>query len=354
MLVEKKPRMNDRQHLNVALWLLAICVVIFCMISLGGVTRLTGSGLSMVQWAPITGVLPPLNETQWLAVFKLYQASPEFVKVNAGLELEGFKSIFWFEYFHRLLGRLIGILFFVPMAYFFVRYPLSAKLKLQLLGLFVLGGLQGLMGWYMVKSGLVNDPHVSQYRLVAHLALALILYAAIFWLGSAYFIRNWVQRYATPVSLNRMSLVLLLLLFLTILTGGFVAGTRAGFAFNTFPLMNGALIPEGYAALKPFWKNLFENIASVQFNHRLLASITLLLAGLLAWLAHKTPLKPALKRLFIITLLLILVQYSLGILTLINYVPVALGAVHQATAVLVLTSNLFLVGVLSHLKQYKR
>ncbi len=305
----------------------------------------------MVQWAPVTGILPPLNDSQWLAVYKLYQASPEFIKVNASLDLEGFKSIFWFEYFHRLLGRLIGILFFIPMVYFFVRYPLTVKLKFQLLGLFVLGGLQGLMGWYMVKSGLVNDPHVSQYRLVAHLALALVLYVAIFWLGSAYFIRNWSQRYATPPRLNRMSLVLFLLVFLTILAGGFVAGTRAGFAFNTFPLMNGALIPEGYAALEPFWKNLFENIASVQFNHRLLASISLLLAGVLAWLGQKSPLKPALKRLFIITLLLILVQYSLGILTLINYVPLALGAVHQAAAVVVLTSSLFLVRVLSHLKQ---
>jgi cytochrome c oxidase assembly protein subunit 15 len=342
--------MSDRQRLNIALWLLGICLVIFCMISLGGVTRLTGSGLSMVQWAPITGILPPLNETQWVAVFKLYQASPEFVKVNASLELEGFKSIFWFEYFHRLLGRFIGILFFIPMVYFFVRYPLPAKLRLQLLGLFVLGGLQGLMGWYMVKSGLVNDPHVSQYRLVAHLALALILYIAIFWLGSAYFIRNWTQRYASPAWLDRMSTVLFVLVFMTVLAGGFVAGTRAGFAFNTFPLMNGALIPEGYAALEPFWKNLFENIATVQFNHRLLATVSLVLAAVLARLAYITPLNPALKNLFIFTLLFVLLQYSLGILTLINYVPVSLGAVHQAMAVLVMTSSLFLVRVLAQLK----
>jgi cytochrome c oxidase assembly protein subunit 15 len=342
--------MNDRQQLNIALWLLGICVIIFCMISLGGVTRLTGSGLSMVQWAPITGVLPPLNDEQWLAVFKLYQASPEFVKVNAGLELEGFKAIFWFEYFHRLLGRLIGVLFFLPMVYFFVRYPLSAKFRVQLLGLFVLGGLQGLMGWYMVKSGLVNDPHVSQYRLVAHLALALVLYIAIFWLGSAYFIRSWTQRYATPAWLNRLSLVLLALVFITILAGGFVAGTRAGFAFNTFPLMNGALIPEAYAALEPFWRNLFENIAAVQFNHRLLASLALVLAAVLARVAYKLPLKPALKRLFVVTLLFILLQYSLGVVTLVNYVPVSLGAIHQAAAVLVMTSSLLLVRVLAQLK----
>jgi len=342
--------MNDRQQLNIALWLLGICVIIFCMISLGGVTRLTGSGLSMVQWAPITGVLPPLNDEQWLAVFKLYQASPEFVEVNTGLELEGFKSIFWFEYFHRLLGRIIGILFFLPMLYFFIRYPLSAKFRLQLFGLFVLGGLQGLMGWYMVKSGLVNDPHVSQYRLVAHLALALVLYIAIFWLGSAYFIRNWTQRYITPAWLNGLSLVLLALVFITILAGGFVAGTRAGFAFNTFPLMNGALVPEAYAALEPFWRNLFENIATVQFNHRLLATLTLVLAAVMARMAYKSPLNPVFKRAFTITLLFIFLQYSLGVLTLINYVPVVLGAIHQAMAILVMTSSLFLVRVLAQLK----
>ena len=342
--------MSDRQHLNVALWLLGICLIIFCMISLGGVTRLTGSGLSMVQWAPITGLLPPLNEQQWIAVFKLYQASPEFVSVNSGMGLEGFKAIFWFEYFHRLLGRLIGISFFVPMVYFFVRYPLSAKLKLQLLGLFVLGGLQGLMGWYMVKSGLVNDPHVSQYRLVAHLALALLLYIAIFWLGSGHFIRHWVQRYDSPKWLTRATTLLLILVFITVLAGGFVAGTRAGFAFNTFPLMNGSLVPQGYVALEPWWRNLFENIASVQFNHRLLATLVLAMAATLAWLAYKTPLKPTLKRLYMVTLLFILLQYALGVLTLLYYVPVALGAIHQATAVLVLSSSLFLVRVQAQLR----
>ena len=342
--------MSDRQQLIMALWLLGICAIIFCMISLGGVTRLTGSGLSMVQWAPITGALPPLNEAQWLAVFELYQATPEFLQVNAGMDLHGFKAIFWFEYLHRLLGRMIGVLFFIPMVYFWLRYPLSVKLKLQLLGLFVLGGLQGLMGWYMVKSGLVDDPRVSQYRLVAHLALALVLYSAIFWMGSVHFIRRWSQRYASPGWLNRMSLVLFFLVFITVLAGGFVAGTRAGFAFNTFPLMNGSLIPEGYAALVPWWKNLFENIASVQFNHRLLATVVLLLAIVLVRLAYKLPLKAALKRVFLITLLCVLFQYLLGILTLVYHVPVALGAIHQATAVLVLTSSLFLLRALAQMK----
>ena len=343
--------MTDHQHRNISLWLLLICFVIFCMISLGGITRLTGSGLSMVEWAPITGILPPLNHTQWLAVFELYQASPEFVKVNHGLDLPGFKSIFWFEYFHRILGRLIGLLFFFPMLYFFIRYPLSATLRWKLFGLFMLGGAQGLMGWYMVKSGLVNDPHVSQYRLVAHLSLALILYIAIFWLGSGHFIRHFSQRYITPKFISKASLALFGLIFATILAGGFVAGTKAGFAFNTFPLMAGKLIPEGYGALTPWWRNLFENIAAVQFDHRLLASLSLLLTLGVCWAALRSAITPGLKKLYGVLLALVLIQYILGVVTLLSFVPLALGAAHQALAVLVMTASLLVLRVLTHLQE---
>lgn len=343
--------MSERQQRNVALWLLSICAVIFCMISLGGVTRLTGSGLSMVEWAPLTGILPPLGEGQWQAVFKLYQVSPEFIKVNPHLTLEGFKSIFWFEYFHRILGRLIGLLFLLPMVYFFARYPLSARQRLQLLGLFVLGGAQGLLGWYMVKSGLVNDPHVSQYRLVAHLSLALLLYSVILWQASGYFMRDWTQRYATPVVLWRSGLTLFIMVALAICAGGFVAGTHAGFAFNTFPLMHGQLVPEGYAALHPLWRNFFENIAAVQFNHRLLATTVLLLAVAVAGLASRAVIVPALKKLAGISLLLVLAQYILGVLTLLNHVPVLLGGMHQAVAVMVLTASLLFVRAMVQLRQ---
>ena len=341
--------MTDLQQRNVAIWLLCINAIIFCMICLGGITRLTGSGLSMVEWAPITGVLPPLNEAQWLAVFELYRASPEYLQVNASMDLVGFKSIFWFEYFHRILGRLIGLCFLLPMLYFFVRYPLSGRLRMQLLGLFVLGGAQGVLGWYMVMSGLVDDPRVSQYRLVAHLGLALLIYAAVFWLACGYFVRHLGQRYAPPVKLRRSSLMLVGLMSLTILAGGFVAGTHAGYAFNTFPLMNGSLLPEGYGALSPVWKNLFENVAAVQFNHRLLASLTLLLAAVVCLQAYRAVLLPIAKGLAGIMLLLVSLQYSLGIATLLHHVPVTLGAMHQALAVLVLTSGLLLLRVLYQL-----
>jgi len=342
-------QLSEIQRRNMAIWLLLICAVIFSMISLGGVTRLTGSGLSMVEWAPITGLLPPLNEFEWNAVFALYQDSPEYIKVNTGLDLAGFKSIFWFEYVHRLLGRAIGMLFFLPMLYFFARYPLPLALRLKLLGLFVLGGAQGLMGWYMVKSGLVNDPQVSQYRLVAHLSLALILYAVIFWMGSVYFVRHWTQRYVTPKGLCRTNLGLLALVVVTILAGGFVAGTDAGFAFNTFPLMNGKWVPEAYGVLTPLWLNWFENIAAVQFNHRLIATLTLIWAGCAVWWALKVPLLREFRRLFVILAGMLVLQYSLGVLTLINVVPVALGAIHQAVAVLALTVILFVVRVQVHL-----
>ncbi len=335
--------MTEPQQRNIALWLLSVCVVIFCMICLGGVTRLTGSGLSMVEWAPVTGALPPLNLEQWMEVFELYKASPEYARVNYTMDLAGFKTIFWFEYFHRLLGRLIGLLFFLPMLYFQLRYPLPAALRWQLLGLFLLGGAQGVLGWYMVQSGLVNDPHVSQYRLVAHLGLALALYAVIFWMGSGYYVRNWTSRYPCPDSLKRASLGLLVLVVMTILAGGFVAGTRAGFAFNTFPLMHGRLVPEAYAALTPWWLNLFENVAAVQFNHRLLATVSLLLAAVTAWLAYRVPLLAPVRIIAYLCLLLLVLQYTLGVLTLLNHVPVSLGAVHQGTAVLALTAVLFLI-----------
>lgn len=339
--------MNEQQQRNIALWLLVVCVFIFGMICLGGVTRLTGSGLSMVQWAPITGWLPPSNLQQWTDVFALYQASPEFIKINPNLDLIGFKAIFWFEYIHRLLGRSIGMVFFLPMAYFFIRYPLSMGFKLKLIALFLLGGAQGVLGWYMVQSGLINDPHVSQYRLVAHLALAVVLYCAIFWLASGYFVRNWGARYRPPAYIWVLSLIVFLVVFDTILAGGFVAGTRAGFAFNTFPLMNGHWIPEGYGTLSPWWKNWFENIAAVQFNHRALATVTILLMLLLWVVSRPAMLTTPIRRVILLLIILGLIQYSLGVATLLNVVPVLLASVHQASAIVVLTVSLLLLRGLS-------
>lgn len=332
--------MTRVQNKNVAVWLLLVCAVVFGMIVLGGVTRLTGSGLSMVEWKPIMGILPPLNLEQWMASFDLYKSSPEFLKINHAMELDDYKSIFWFEYLHRLLGRGIGLLFFVPMVYFFFKYPLGWPLKLKLLGLFFLGGAQGLLGWYLVKSGLVDNPHVSQYRLVAHLGLAMLLYAALFWIALGLLLQEFKHRYPLLPLLKLLSLAAVILVYVTILAGGFVAGIKAGFAFNTFPLINGHLIPEGYLALSPWWANLFKNIASVQFNHRLLATLSALLVLVLIVKGLRGVIEPKLRMAFKLLAAALIGQYLLGLLTLLLYVPTSLAALHQAGAVLLLSASL--------------
>jgi len=326
-----------------AIWLFICCATIFSMVVLGGVTRLTGSGLSMVEWAPIMGTLPPLNQSEWLATFELYKSSPEFIHINYNMDLDGFKSIFWFEYSHRVLGRFIGILFFFPMVFFFIKGWVSSSLKPKLIAMFILGGLQGLMGWYMVKSGLVNNPHVSQYRLTAHLSLALIVYAYIFWIALSLYFQNDddLNRQSNMGVLKPRSLYLSLFVFITALSGGFVAGLKAGLAYNTFPLMNGQLIPDGLFSLDPAWSNFFENITTVQFDHRLLA--TALFVSIIAFYVaaiRRNP--PARVKLGLhLMLAMLFIQVTLGISTLLLHVPVALAASHQGGALLLFTVVLF-------------
>ncbi len=312
------------------------------MIVLGGVTRLTGSGLSMVQWQPIMGILPPLNQAEWQETFLLYQQFPEYKIKNYAMSLSEFKSIFWFEYLHRLLGRSIGLIFFIPFVYFWFKQQLSKSLTPKLIAMFVLGGLQGLMGWYMVKSGLVDDPHVSQYRLTAHLALAVIIFSYMFWvaLDLLYPADDEKMRYVQP-ALGRWSLVISSLIFITIITGGFVAGTRAGFAFNTFPLMNGQWVPDGLLSMSPVWRNFFENIATVQFDHRLMATLLFIFIPMFWWVSRKAPLPAATNVGIHLLLLALWLQILLGISTLLYIVPVTLAATHQAGAIVLLSVSIF-------------
>lgn len=315
--------------------------MVFAMVVLGGVTRLTGSGLSMVEWDPIFGIFPPLDKAAWNETFDLYKQSPEYRKINLGMDLAGFKNIYWFEYGHRLLGRAIGTVFLFPFLFFLVKGWVNRSLALKLVIMFILGGLQGLLGWYMVKSGLVDDPHVSQYRLAAHLGLAIIIYAYMFrvalglWYGFAYA--------GSPAPLLRRAATLLgSLVFITILSGGLVAGLKAGLAYNTFPLMNGHWIPQTIFNQEPLWRNFFENIATVQFNHRVLATVVFL--GVVSiWLASLRYLlaRPARIGLHLL-MAAALLQVSLGISTLLLHVPVPLAATHQAGALLLLTVTLFL------------
>ncbi len=337
-----EPIADSKNRKAIALWLLVCCATIFSMIILGGVTRLTGSGLSMVEWAPIMGILPPLNDKEWQQAFSLYQQFPEYQLKNFHMSVHDFKSIFWFEYGHRLLGRSIGIIFLLPFLFFLFKGKIEKALTPKLIIMFVLGGLQGLMGWYMVKSGLINDPHVSQYRLTAHLGLAVTIYAYMLWVALGLLYPKINQTTKHPVQkLAGLSLTITVIIIITILSGGFVAGTHAGFAFNTFPLMNGQLIPDGLFELSPLWHNFFENTATVQFDHRLMATLLFLIVPIFWLRAGKLELHPLARTGSHLLLAALALQITLGISTLLLIVPVALGAAHQAGAILLLTTSLF-------------
>lgn len=336
---------------SIAYWLLVCCTLVFAMVVVGGVTRLTGSGLSIVEWQPVYGILPPLTDADWLDLFNKYQLSPEFQHVNYHFGVEEFKSIFWLEYWHRVLGRLIGLVFFLPLLYFWLRGKIPAGLKPRLVTMFILGGLQGLLGWYMVKSGLVDNPHVSPYRLTAHLLLAVLVYAYMFWtaLGLLYPAPDSADssQPGTPRSLRRAGKSVLALVVLTIASGGFVAGLKAGFTYNTFPLMAGKWVPDGLFSMQPWYINLFENVTTVQFNHRVLATLTFL-AVLLLWLAARradrhNSLPAFIRRGFHLLLAAAIVQVSLGISTLLLQVPISLAALHQAGAMVLFTVLLYIV-----------
>ena len=333
----------DRQ---VAGWLLFCAAVILGMILLGGVTRLTGSGLSMVEWKPLMGVIPPLSEQAWLETFEKYQQYPEYQKVNRGMTLDGFKSIFMFEYLHRVLGRLIGVLFLVPMLYFSFRHRIRPGLLPRLIILFFLGGCQGLLGWYMVKSGMVDNPRVSQYRLTAHLGLAVAISAYMLWLAFDLLYTRAGAGAAARGPYARWSLLLVGLVYLMILSGGLVAGTRAGFAYSTWPLMGDTFIPRGLYAGTPAWLDMFEDITTVQFNHRILAYLLVVLISGFAVLVYRSGVASRGRLAVGMLMLAMLVQVALGISTLLLHVPVALAAAHQGGAMLVLTATLFASHVL--------
>ncbi len=333
---------------NVVAWLLFCAAVILGMILLGGVTRLTHSGLSMVEWKPLMGIVPPLSEQAWQETFDKYQLFPEYQKVNRGMSLENFKSIFMFEYLHRVLGRLIGVLFLLPLLYFTWRGRIQRSLMPKLLVLFFLGGCQGLLGWYMVKSGLVDNPRVSQYRLTAHLGLAVAIYAYMIWLAFDLLFRvPTAARRDAPRSYGRWSYALVGLVYLMILSGGLVAGTRAGFAYSTWPLMGDSFIPRGLYAGTPAWLDMFEDITTVQFNHRMFAYLLVVLIGTFAALVYRSGVGGRARLAVTLLLLALAGQVILGISTLLLHVPVALAATHQGGAMLLLTATLFTSHVLA-------
>ena len=339
---------NSASHnRQIGIWLLAVCLLVYAMVILGGITRLTGSGLSMVDWDPLMGWIPPLTQMQWERVFEMYQHSPEYQKINIGMDLAGFQSIFLLEYLHRVLGRLIGLSFLLPFLYFYFSGKIQRQAAPRFLLMFLLGGLQGVLGWYMVKSGLVDNPHVSQYRLTAHLAAAFLIYAYMFWVALQHLLpkAELQQGRSLSISHNRHSRWLTTLITITILSGGFVAGLKAGYGYNTFPDMAGQYIPDGLFRENPLWINLFENRTTVQFDHRILA-ITVLFATLAFWFRYRVePLsryaRMGMNALFIMSL----IQVALGISTLLLVVPTALASTHQAGAVALFTIALFVTFV---------
>jgi len=325
----------------VALWLLVCAAMVFIMVVIGGITRLTGSGLSMVEWRPVYGFLPPLTAEAWQRVFELYRTSPQYLEVNAGMSLEAFRGIFWWEYFHRLWGRIIGLVFFLPFIWFLLRGRIGGALALKLLSIFLLGGAQGVLGWYMVKSGLVDIPEVSQYRLAAHFFMAFLIYGLLIWtaLSLLYPARHAIGD-SRHGAVRRLSLTALGLVAITVISGAFVAGTDAGFIFNTFPLMDGRIVPPGY--FEDRWA-AFEDLATIQFNHRVLAILTFAVIVWLWWQSRWLALVPRARRAANILLAVAVLQVMIGITTLLMVVPVYMGATHQAGALVLFTATLWLV-----------
>jgi cytochrome c oxidase assembly protein subunit 15 len=329
---------------RIAAWLIACCVLVFAIVVLGGVTRLTHSGLSIVEWQPIVGALPPLSDSDWEELFRKYRRTPEYQKVNPGMSLAGFKGIFWLEYFHRLLGRLIGVAFFVPLLYFLCRRALEPPLAVKLGGIFLLGALQGALGWYMVQSGLVDDPRVSHFRLTAHLALAFAIYASMLWIALALLNAASGPASAAPrVSrVRRLAWAVTALIVAMVVTGGFVAGIRAGFAYNTFPLMSGHWVPPEILMIEPWYLNFVNNMATVQFDHRVGAWLLAIAVPWLWFEARRAGLPRRARVLTHVLLGALAIQIALGIATLLLVVPVALAAAHQAGALAVFTVALAL------------
>lgn len=332
------PRSHDR---ILAWWLLSVAAMIWVMVALGGATRLTGSGLSIMEWAPLRGALPPLSEGEWNRLYDLYRTIPQYQLVNQGFGLAGFKEIFWLEWAHRLWGRLIGLAFLVPMLWFWARGMIPRSLLPRLGVLFLLGGMQGAVGWFMVASGFEADrTAVSPYRLVIHLGLALGLFSAILWTALSLLRPRPAAAPPGSAGLRPLAHAAAGLLVAAMLAGGFVAGLRAGLDYNTFPLMEGRLVPPGYGRLSPWLLNLTENVAAVQFNHRLLATFAAgaaLTLAVLGW--RRLPAGDA-RHACLLLGGAVALQYMLGVATLLLVVPVWLGTLHQATAVLVLSAVL--------------
>ncbi|MGI9318273.1 MAG: COX15/CtaA family protein [bacterium] len=328
------------QKSQVIFWLACCAFLVFLMVILGGAVRLTGSGLSMVDWQPIVGIVPPFSEAGWVKAFEAYQRYPEYKLVNIGMSLSEFKFIYYMEYIHRLLGRIIGLVFFIPFMLFLSNGGLPSGLKRRLWVLLALGACQGLMGWFMVKSGLVSDPHVSQYRLTAHLLLAVVIFVLLVRLifGLIYSDDKYTKSSGSGQAFNArgVSTGALLLTLLMITSGGFMAGTRAGYIYNTWPKMGQDWLPGMVWVLIPWWKNIFENPLTIQFMHRWLAFAVAAVVIFLGVAVLRLEPRSLVRQLAGVVIAVVVVQIILGVSTLLGGVPALLGVVHQGTGLVLI------------------
>lgn len=326
---------RDRRAIRV--WLYVVAAIVFALVVVGGATRLTESGLSITEWKPIHGIVPPLSDAEWQEEFALYKQIPQYQEINRGMELSAFKTIYWWEWAHRFLARFVGLVFALPLAFFWIRGRIPTGLKPKLVGILALGGLQGAIGWWMVASGLVLRTDVSQYRLAVHLTTACLIFAATLWVA-----RGLAQHSpdAPPSAKSaRASLVILFLALLQIYLGGLVAGLNAGLSFNTWPLMDGAVVPEGLLIMQPAWRNFFENVMTVQFMHRMGAYLLLAVVLMHVFASVRQAPKSTHARRAGVLLALVLVQAGIGITTLLlaeGVIPIGWGLMHQAGGLVVL------------------
>jgi cytochrome c oxidase assembly protein subunit 15 len=340
-LTQSGAQPRDGHDRAVGVWLLVCAGMIFAMVLLGGITRLSGSGLSIMEWKPLMGALPPMSTAEWERVFALYREISQYKNVNHGMSLAEFQGIFWWEWSHRLWGRLIGVVFFLPFLFFLVKGYLRKAWAPKLGAIFLLGALQGGIGWYMVASGFEDRDSVSQYRLVMHLGLALIIYSLILWAALDLLQPRPIGGGARARSLSRHAILLLALVAIELCLGGLVAGLHGGLIYTDFPLMNGDLVAPDVFALSPWWANITENPGGAQFFHRVGALLITLTLLTLVWRAWRSEVPDLIRGRMLLLLLALVLQVGLGVSTLILVVPLPLAVAHQGGAVVLLSATLF-------------
>jgi cytochrome c oxidase assembly protein subunit 15 len=329
----------------VFIWLLTGCFLIYLMVVIGGITRLTGSGLSITQWKIVTGTLPPFSEASWQKEFDSYKQTPQYKLINSDFTLSDFKGIFWWEYIHRLIGRIIGVVFLIPFIWFWVKKKFPHDFLKKAAVLFALGGFQGFLGWFMVKSGLSENIYVSHYRLATHLISAFTVFGFTFWyaLDLAFPSTPLSREGGKKGEIKDLSILLFATVILQIIYGAFVAGLKAGYGYPTWPKMGDQWIPEEIVSMEPLWKNFLEGHAGVQFIHRYLAYVVVFIVGIIFFRARKIQLTSSQRKIIHLLVAIVLTQFTLGIITLLYGVPIVIAALHQTGAFFLFATTLLLL-----------